>query len=182
MGQQMRNSREKGYDRNQRELRGSDAKLHKSNRSQELQKELMDRVDGDAVFSDPPSLSLEDQESNLEDILAFESIGSGPSLFEGLKVHGMELPFPDKLDEQQSSRKVMEILKALAELRVFLIGFEEMTARELYSTLWNQTLWEGCYVKKRNPDAMTLIDVSHKMMRSDMLQFLESMTKANSVH
>jgi hypothetical protein len=183
MGQQLRNNRSGWFYRSQSEERRiSDTKSHQSEHINELKKELNDLADGDEVFSDPQNLSLDAQESNLEDILAFESVGSGPSLFEGLKMHGMELPFPGKLDEKQSARKVMEILRALGALRIFLIGFEEMTACELYSTLWNQTLWEGCYVKKRDPYAMTLIDVSHKMMRSDMVQFLESMTKANSVH
>jgi len=56
-----------------------------------------------------------------------------------------------------------------------------MSACELYSTLWNQTLWEGCYVRKRHPGAITLIDVSHKMLRSDMLQFLEDLRKPDCI-
>jgi hypothetical protein len=49
-------------------------------------------------------------------------------------------------NEFLSAREVMEIFRALEKLQVFLIGFEEMNARELYSKLWRQTLWEGCYV------------------------------------
>ncbi|MBZ5495756.1 MAG: hypothetical protein LAP85_05090 [Acidobacteriia bacterium] len=79
----------------------------------------------------------------MEDILAFESVGSGTSLFEGLQERGLDLPLPEKLDEQQSAEKATEVLHALACLRVYLIGFENMTAREFYSTLWNQNTQEG---------------------------------------
>jgi hypothetical protein len=57
-----------------------------------------------------------------------------------------------------------------------------MSARELYATLWHQTLWEGCYVRKRNPAALTLIDVSRRIPRSEMLEFLENLKKRESVH
>jgi len=51
------------------------------------------------------------------------------------------------------------VLHALARLRIFLVGSTN-DRRESYSTIWNQTLWEGCYIEKRNPEACTLIDVS----------------------
>ena len=57
-----------------------------------------------------------------------------------------------------------------------------MSAREFYSTLYHQTLWEGCYVKKRHPGAMTIIDVSHRLSRSDIVQRLEDMKESESVH
>jgi hypothetical protein len=92
------------------------------------------------------------------------------------------LPAPEKLDDQQCALKAREVLYALARLRIFLFGFDDLTAREFYSTLWSQTLWEGCYVEKRNPGAITLIDVSHKMPRSEMLRYLEELKRAGAVH
>lgn len=121
-------------------------------------------------------------ESNLEDVLAFESVGSGISLFEGLQEHGLDLPQPEKLDDRQSAEKVAEVLYALVALGIFLVGFDDLSPREFYSTLWNDTLWEGCYVEKRNPGALTIIDVSHMMSRSEILQTLEDMQKTASVH
>jgi hypothetical protein len=153
-----------------------------SQRIAKLKENLSALAGGDAVFGVSPDFPADVWESSLEDILEFESVGSGISLFEGLQLHGMDLPSPERLDEMQSARKVMEVLHALEDLRVFLIGFDEMTACELYSTLWNQTLWEGCYVRKRHPGAITLIDVSHKMQRSDMLRFLEGLSKTGSIH
>jgi hypothetical protein len=56
----------------------------------------------------------------------------------------LDLPRPETLDEEQSAKKVAEVLRALEELQIILIGFEGMPARHFYRTLWNQTLWEGC--------------------------------------
>jgi hypothetical protein len=151
-------------------------------RIEDLEDHLKGLTGGDAVFWAPPGMPAEIWESSLEDVLAFESVGSGTSLFEGLQEHGLDLPQPEKLDERQSVEKVAEVLHALAALGIFLVGFDHLDTREFYSTLWNETLWEGCYVEKRNPGAMTIIDVSHRMSRSEIMQTLEDMQKTASVH
>jgi hypothetical protein len=161
---------------------GSAVDQQSAGRAKELEEELNRLADGDAVFWSSENCPGELWESNLEDVLAFESVGTGTSVFEGLQQHGVILPAPERLDEQECAEKATEVLHALARQRIFLFGFDDMTAREFYSTLWNQTLWEGCYVEKRNPGAITLIDVSHKMLRSEMLQFLEELKRAGSVH
>ena len=147
-----------------------------------LEEELRHLKDGDAVFRTSKDCPAELRESNLEDILAFEDVESGISLFEGLEEHGINLPNPEKLNEKQSTGKIREVLHALMELQVVLIGYEGMSARQFYRTLWNQTLWEGCYVKKRNPGAFTIIDVSHSKPQSEILEILEDVVKASSVH
>jgi hypothetical protein len=186
MGRRSREHRERRerrvQDARQDSAKGPITDQKRAKRADELEENLNRLASGDAVFWTSGNCPAEIRESNLEDILAFESVGSGTSLFEGLQEHGVELPPPEKLDELQSSEKVTEVLRALACLRVFLIGFEDMTAREFYSTLWNQTLWEGCYVEKRNPGALTVIDVSRGLSRSDFLRFLEDLQKSGSVH
>jgi hypothetical protein len=189
MGRRSREHRER---RERRERRAQDAQedsakepmteQKRAKRADELEEDLNRLAGGDAIFWTSGNCPAELRESILEDILAFELTGSGTSLFEGLQEHGLELPPPEKLDELQSTEKVSEVLRALACLRIFLIGFEDMTAREFYSTLWNQTLWEGCYVEKRNPGALTVIDVSHRLSRPDLLRFLEDLQKSGSVH
>ncbi len=153
----------------------------RSGREAELENELKRLHDGDLVYWASKGLPPEIRESNLEDIIAFESVETGTSLFEGLQQHGTELPPPEKLDELQSIEKVGEVLRALSSLRILLVGFEHMTAREFYWTLWNQTLWEACYIEKRNPGALTIIDVSHQLSRSDILQLLEGLKEPESV-
>jgi hypothetical protein len=65
-----------------------------TDRTAELEAELRSLADGDAVFWTSQDCPAEVRESNLEDILAFESVGSGTSLFEGLQEHGVDLPQP----------------------------------------------------------------------------------------
>ena len=151
-------------------------------RIKELEEELTRLADGDAEFHWDDKLSAEMRQMNLEDILAFESVGSRPSLFEGLVERGMKLPPPEELDEKQCREKIMEVIQALMQVRVFLVGFEEMTPRELYSTLWHETLWEGCYVEKRISGAVTMIDVSHQWSRSDWKQYMQELRKGSVVH
>jgi len=132
-----------------------------ADRIKRLQENLKN-ICGRVFFGNSPDLPADVQEKDLEDVLAFEAVGKGISLFEGLQNHGVDLPHPEKLDEKQSRRKAREVLNALADLRIFLAGMDGMSGCRLYRTLWEQTLWEGCYVKKRNPDAVTVIDVSRK--------------------
>ncbi len=88
----------------------------------------------------------------------------------------MSLPPPESLDEGQSIREIDEIM-----LRIFLIGFENMTPREFYSTLWIETLWEGCYMKKRNRGAATFMDVSHSLSHSEIRKCLDDLVKYSCV-
>lgn len=186
MGRKSREHRERREKRAADARRGSspDANAAPKNvsRADELEEELKNLAEGDAVSWTSKECPDQLRESHLEDILAFESVGSGPSLFIGLQENGMDLPPPEKLNERQCAEKAMEIMHALAELRVFLMGFERMSPCEFYATLWNQTLWEGCYVRKRTPGAMTIIDVSHSIPRSEILEFLEGLQKAATVH
>lgn len=153
-----------------------------ADRIKKLQKDLNDLCGGKAVFRTSPSCPADVQEAYLEDIRAFESVGTGISLFDGLQMHGIELPRPEQLDELQSRSKAMEVLHALADLKIFLVGFNKMNGREFYRILWRQTLWEGCYVKRRHPDSMTVIDVSHKMSRSEIERYLNTLMAKGTVH
>ena len=154
----------------------------RTDRASRLEEELKNMADGDASFWTSKDCPADLRETNLEDILAFEAVGSGTSLFDGLQQNGLDLPRPETLDERQSAKKAAEVVRALEELQVILIGFERMSARQFYWTLWNETLWEGCYVKKRTPGAVTIIDVSHSIPRSEILAILERAAKAGTVH
>ncbi len=153
-----------------------------SDRIKKLRQDIRNLCGGKVIYKSPSAFPAEVQEMDLEDILAFENVGKGPSLFEGLQENGLALPHPAKLDESECRRKAEEIMLALAELRVFLLGFQGMTARELYRILWHQTLWEGCYVKKRYPGSVTLIDVSHKMSRREIQRQMERLMRAGTIH
>jgi hypothetical protein len=179
VGRQSREHRERRERRAQ--AAGQGANQDQASRIAFLEEELKNLCE-DTASHWPEEIPPDIKETNLEDVIAFESVGSGPSLFEGLQARGVELPPPDQLDEDQSAQKAHEVLQALARIRVFLIGFDHMSAREFYRTLWHQTLWEGCYIEKRIPGAHTIIDVSHQMPRSVMLKYLEDMMSAGTVH
>lgn len=161
--------------------KGSEAGENDSSAIARLEDELRRVTDGEAVFWISDDCPEEVKRSYLEDVIAFESVESGTSLFEGLEENGLKLPPPDRLDERQSAEKVMEIFEALAGLRIFLVGFEEMTAGELYRRLWHETLWEACYVKKRDPRALTIIDVSRTISRADLLDWIGQLRKSSAV-
>lgn len=120
-------------------------------------------------------------EAHLEDVLAFENVGVGLSLFEGLEMHGLRLPRPETLNEKQSRKKVFEILQALLGLQVMLAGFEHLSGRQLYRTLFEDTLWDGCYVKKKRPELVTIIDMSRTPRRTEQRLRMIAMAKARTV-
>lgn len=167
--------------REHRENREKRAAALELSRIHELEEELRHLTDGDAVFWSASHCPPEIHRAGLEDVLAFESVESGVSLFEGLQDHGIDLPRPETLDAPQSVEKIRQILVALAELQVYLIGFEHMSPRQFYWTLWNETLWEGCYVQKRFPGSSTIMDVSHSIPRSEILKHLDALTQSSSV-
>jgi hypothetical protein len=148
----------------------------------EIERELNWLADGDyASGGNTEDVPLEDRQNYLEDVLAFESVGSGPSLFEGLEANGLKLPPPERLSDRECFGKTKKIMKALLEIGVILMGFEHMSPRELYSTLFHQTLWEGCYAKRRFPGLITFMDVSHRMQRSEMVDIMKNIQRAQRV-
>ena len=147
-----------------------------------LEAELEHVGNGRALFWTTPDCPPEIRRAGLEDVLAFEDIGAGISLFEGLLARGIELPRPETLSERQSSDKAEEVMNALLELQIILVGFEKMSARQLYATIWQQTLWEGCYIEKRFAGAVTILDVSHSIPQTEMLQSLDDVMKICSIH
>jgi hypothetical protein len=183
MGRQSRKHRERRESKAQMEPNCPNCDdPEQANRIMKLQDDIKDMVDGEAAFNVAPDCPADVYEAHLEDIRAFEAVGSGISLFVGLQMHGMNLPPPEQLDELQSAQKVEEVMEALEDLGVFLVGFEGMTACQFYSTLYHQTLWEGCYVRKLNPGAATVIDVSHKMPQSKIRQMFDNILRRVTVH
>lgn len=153
-----------------------------NNRINELEEELRLLSDGNVAFRMVNGCPPELRRVGLEDALAFESIESGISLFDGLQAHGLELPRPEVLDERQSAKKIEEVIFALLELHIVIIGFEGMSTREFYKTLWKETLWEGCYVPKKYPGSVTIIDVSRSIPKSEILKQLDEMMREHSIH
>jgi hypothetical protein len=92
--------------RGHRERLERNADNHSLGRSAQLEEELRRLQDGDALFWASKDGSANLRESNLEDNLAFERVESGTSLFDGLQHQEIDLPHPEKLDEEGRSRDV----------------------------------------------------------------------------
>ena len=155
---------------------------NRPDRVAQLEAELNRMADGDTSFWNREGCPAEVRESHLKDVMAFESLSSGPSLFEGLQANGVDLPPPKQLSERQCAKKVVEILEALAEVQVLVIGFEQWSPKQAYTKFWEETLWEGCYVKKKTPGGLTLIDASHSLTRCDFERLVGDMMRAQFVN
>jgi hypothetical protein len=85
----------------------------------------------------PPEL----QEAFLENVLALETHGFARP-FDALLKAGFSLPPPEELDDTALTAKLWEIIRALAERRLFLESTDHLTDRALYCWLWKDALRE----------------------------------------
>jgi len=85
----------------------------------------------------PPDLA----EQFWSNVLAYESADE-TTHFRQLTAQGIDLPAPADLTDEELTRKLWEVIHALARLNVFMSQTDHWNDGELYEHLWHHTLHE----------------------------------------
>lgn len=93
-----------------------------------------------------------------ERVLEFEKAPSG-TRFAQLEEAGVALPPPESLHDAKLRGKLWEVIRKLAELRVFLYHTDHLSDRELYALLWDDLLREETVIMPPNPDSACHLDI-----------------------
>lgn len=81
----------------------------------------------------------DDDRAYFERMQAFEN-GPFTTNFQQLVRAGIALPEPEALDDAAVTRKLWEVIEALADLGVILEQTNHLSDRELYAELWHRVL------------------------------------------
>ena len=108
----------------------------------ELRHQAEDLADGDLVSYEDPDAPDEVIEQYWENVIAFET-APRTTHFDQLTKAGVDLPPPETLDDAALAGKLWQVIRTLADLRVFLSSTDHLSDRELYDLLWNDLLREG---------------------------------------
>jgi hypothetical protein len=107
----------------------------------QLKQQLRQIAGGEVTFGHASGLDPALEEAFLEHVLEFETqVGVRP--FEVLVRDGFDLPPPGRLGEKALTAKLWELIRALAERRLFLERTDHLSDRELYAWLWGEVLRE----------------------------------------
>jgi hypothetical protein len=147
------------YNEQQSELSRELEKADRRIRIARLKNEAEEISGGEVVVSG----GAEDEDSPLaeefwERVLEFEKAPRG-TLFAQLEEVGVALPPPDSLTDAALNEKLWEVIRKLAELRVFLYHTDHLSDRELYVLLWDDLLREETTIMPPDPDSACHLDI-----------------------
>ena len=110
-------------------------------RINELKEEANELAGGEMLHWEsedcPPGLA----ESFLQSVVNFEK-APWTSTFQQLLEAGVELPAPEEMNDEELTAKLWEIIRHLAERRVFITTTNHLSDRELYLHLWSDVFHE----------------------------------------
>ena len=124
-----------------------------------LKNEAEEISGGEMVVSDGD----EDEDSPVaeefwERVLEFEKAPRS-TRFAQLEEAGVALPPPESLSDAKLHGKLWEVIRKLAELRVFLYHTDHLSDRELYALLWDDLLREETVIMPPDPDSACHLDI-----------------------
>lgn len=110
-------------------------------RINELREAAREAAGGDMTewesFDCPPEIS----EQFWANVLKYESADTTCHFIQ-LEDRGITLPPPEDLDDDSLTAKLWEVIRALAQMNVFLSQTDHWSDRELYEHMWHETLRE----------------------------------------
>ena len=132
--------------------KGSDEdETERAKKIAELKRQAEELAGGEMVEGELEECPPEVTEQFWEQVVAYEK-APWTTHFKQLEESGMQLPAPETLDDEQLTKKLWEVIHALALLRVFLDETDHLSDRELYTELWTDMLREEVKAMPPDPD------------------------------
>ena len=117
-------------------------KVDREIRINELKEKAQELTGGQAFSAESEDAPPELLEAFWRTVVDIES-GGWTSARLQLEEDGVALPPPEELDDEQVTAKLWEIIHRLAEHRTYFYQTNHLSDRELYETLWCDTLDEA---------------------------------------
>jgi hypothetical protein len=99
------------------------------------------------------------EEEFLRHVLEYES-AEPISLLRLLENSGLEVPPPDRLDDESLALKLKEIVARMASLGAYLLHTDHLSDRALYEYLYHDGLREEAVLFPENPSYAYMIDLT----------------------
>jgi hypothetical protein len=106
-----------------------------------------------------PGREWDDYEKFEEIMATIEGDGPQTTLFALLKEAGVLLPYPEDVTDADLSRVLWDVIHGMADQGAFLSYTDHLSDRELYSTLWHETLRAEHPIVPDDYPLMTHIDM-----------------------
>jgi len=130
-------------------------------RIEKLKREAAELAGGEMISWESEALSLDLREQFWRNVVSFESgAGDDESYFvpiELLKDAGVEFPPAEELGDEALTRKLWEVIRAMARRRWYLVHTDHLSDRKLYGLLVEDLLAEETL--SAPPEANLILDV-----------------------